>query len=271
MKQLTQDDFDYLKQVQLFIGFPCYGNSCAMQTMVSFMELVDVLIYQYQIVITIVPLGNESLVTRARNRLTHKFLQSDFTHFMFIDSDIEFSPLDIARMLLTKKKIVGGAYSMKEIHWANVKKVIQMNPNIDPKELELAAAKLTVNYSPTAMNQAQRIDEPIEVMNCATGFLLIQRGVFETLIANDAIERTVCLYEKAEVYKFWVTGPDKDNIELSEDFHFCKIARDNGYEIFILPDVVLNHIGSYSFKASIPFWAEQEAKAAQAAPVATTP
>ena len=35
-------------------------------------------------------LRNESLVTRARNILTAMFIESDCTHLMFIDSDIEF-------------------------------------------------------------------------------------------------------------------------------------------------------------------------------------
>jgi hypothetical protein len=61
---------------------------------------------------------NESLITRARNRLTNDFLATDSTHLMFIDADITFNPEYIVRMLNADKDIICGLYPKKEINWA---------------------------------------------------------------------------------------------------------------------------------------------------------
>ena len=67
-------------------------------------------------------LPNESLIARARNYCAHMFLQSDATHFMFIDADIEFDPLDVLSLMSlcdegTDKDIVCGVYPKKHIAW----------------------------------------------------------------------------------------------------------------------------------------------------------
>jgi hypothetical protein len=49
-------------------------------------------------------------------------------------------------------------------------------------------------------------------------------------------------------HQFFDTSIDPDNgVLLSEDFHFCKLARDNGYEVWAAPWVTLTHAGSYLF------------------------
>ena len=43
-------------------------------------------------------LTNESLVTRARNNCVARFLECEYSHMMFIDSDIGFSADDVAKL-----------------------------------------------------------------------------------------------------------------------------------------------------------------------------
>ena len=42
-----------------------------------------------------------------------------------------------------------------------------------------------------------------------------------------------------------------DDSLLSEDYHFCKLARDNGYKVWAAPWVVLSHIGTYLFTGGL--------------------
>ena len=41
------------------------------------------------------------------------------------------------------------------------------------------------------------------------------------------------------------------NILLSEDYHFCKLARDNGIKVWAAPWVQLAHIGTYAFEGQL--------------------
>jgi hypothetical protein len=52
-------------------------------------------------------LFNESLITRARNYLVDEFLRSGFTHLLFIDSDIHYSPQDVLALLALDKDVIG--------------------------------------------------------------------------------------------------------------------------------------------------------------------
>ena len=71
-------------------------------------------------------MGNESLITRGRNTLVAQFMDmckehpNDYTHLMFIDSDIGFPPQAIARLIAYDKDIVGGVYPRKSIAWDTV-------------------------------------------------------------------------------------------------------------------------------------------------------
>ena len=44
-------------------------------------------------------IGNESLITRARNTLVQLFMDGDYTHLLFIDADLAFDPKAVLRML----------------------------------------------------------------------------------------------------------------------------------------------------------------------------
>ena len=72
-------------------------------------------IYAHGINFRITTLRNESLVTRARNILTAMFLESDCSHLMFIDADIEFDAESILRALAYDKPIMAAAYPKKAL------------------------------------------------------------------------------------------------------------------------------------------------------------
>lgn len=71
----------------IFIATPCYGGTVTlayMQSIISCMAEAP----RHDILLTLSTLGNDALITRARNTLLHQFItQTDATHLLFIDSD----------------------------------------------------------------------------------------------------------------------------------------------------------------------------------------
>ena len=75
-------------------------------------------------------IGNESLITRARNTIVQLFMDGDYTHLLFIDADLAFNPTAVIRMLEYDKDVVTGIYPRKTIDWIKVKKRLKENPDI---------------------------------------------------------------------------------------------------------------------------------------------
>ena len=94
---------------KIFISTPCYDAMMTMQYTTSILNLVTFL-NQYKIGFMIDFIGNESLITRARNNALGKFMRTDCTHMLFIDSDIEFQAQAVMDLLLFDKDVACCSY-----------------------------------------------------------------------------------------------------------------------------------------------------------------
>ena len=104
-----QVKLDELKKHKLFIATPMYGGMNHGLYMKSCLDLQTTFM-RYGIEIKFSFLFNESLITRARNYLVDEFLRSDYTHMLFIDSDINFNAQDVIALLALDKDVIGGPY-----------------------------------------------------------------------------------------------------------------------------------------------------------------
>lgn len=154
---------------------------------------------------------NESAVHRARNQLAKSFLETDATHLMFIDSDMGFSADDVGKLYQLDSDIAVGVYRMKK------------------ENSEYAAwvdGKLVSDLP----------EGPVEVDYAGTGFMLIKRGVFESI---DVPEEKTPEGMRKRFFSFEMDG----DVELPEDYNFCKMARERGFKVMMDPSVKLTHYG----------------------------
>lgn len=238
-------------------GGQCAGLFCKSATDLSAMAA------QYGISLRYYFLFNESLVQRARNYVVDEFLRSDCTHLMFIDSDIGFKAKDVISLLgiqITdpdKYKIITGPYPKKTIAWEKVKKAVELGKAENPFHLDYYTADYAFN--PVKGQTAFRIDEPIEVAEAGTGFMLISRDVFKKY--DEAYPqfrylpdhlRTANFDGSREITAFFDCGIDPETKRyLSEDYFFCYNSRKIGISVWMCPWMELQHVGSYIFKGSM--------------------
>ena len=254
---------DQLRQYKIFVGTPMYGAQCAGTYTKSCTDLamicaangIDVRFYY---------LFNESLIQRARNYIADEFMRSDCTHLLFIDADIGFNPRDVLGLLAVQiqdpenHNIVTGPYPKKTIAWEKVSKAAQAGKGTEnPFELENYTADYVFN--PVNKQQSFRLDQPLEIGEGGTGFMLIPRETFEKfgkaypeLSYKPDHVRTDAFDGSREIMAYFdcIIDPETKRY-LSEDYFFCRKARDAGMKVWMCPWMQLQHIGSYIFKGSL--------------------
>ena len=138
---------------------------------------------KYQIPLQFYYLFNESLITRARNYCVDEFMRSDCTHLMFIDSDIGFKSDDVLAMMglmiqePDKYDVMCGPYPKKTISWEKIVQAVNSGvADEDPNTLENYVGDFVLNPRKSG---GIKISEPAEVGEGGTGFMMIQKRVFE--------------------------------------------------------------------------------------------
>jgi hypothetical protein len=241
---------------KIFVATPMYGGLCVggytvglLNSVQEFMRNGMQLYYAHLI--------NESLITRARNTLAYDFLNTDATHLMFIDADITFNPEDIVSMVNADKDIICGLYPKKEINWRTVAEAVKSG--VEYQDLPNYTGSFVVNLVGDALQTTGDVNEPMEIDNGGTGFMLIKRNVFETLkptvptYTSDQILIVDKNPVKKVIHEFFATSIDEvSNRLLSEDYHFCKIARLAGFKVYAAPWANLIHSGTYNFSGTLP-------------------
>lgn len=176
----------------------------------------------------------------------------DFSHLVFIDADIGFNPEEVLRLVACDKDIIGGTYPRKRINWDNVKHAIALNPNIKQEELEIFAADYIFKVKDGI--ESFDIHSPVEVDNIPTGFLCIKKAVFikfqESFKEIQHTEYNTLSGNPENRFAYFETGINDKKEYLSEDFHFSMKAREIGIQPFMLPDIALNHNGTYKFRGN---------------------
>lgn len=225
-----------------------YGGNCKAVYTHSLLYLVSALRDKgYDVVYDFTM--NESLITRARNTLAHKFLLTDCDGMLFIDSDQGFDADGVIRMIESGKDIISAVVPMKHINWEAAKMAYELGVD----DVEKYAGHYAVNFEKGTTSVA--LDEPIVVDNIGTGLMYISRKVFEELapLSRSYLnheEGTGIMDEKGKkVIEFFALDIDERGILLSEDFYFCRAWKSLGNEVYAAPWVYVTHSGEHIFSA----------------------
>jgi hypothetical protein len=250
---------------KVFIGTPCYGGMITADYFKSALRLVNEAPKQ-GIQLQFGTIGNESLVTRARNTLVQLFMDDPlpYTHLLFIDADIGFSEKTVFRMLELDEEVVTGVYPRKAIDWRRVKKRMKDNPDVSLDELQAAALQYNLNVINPDHVEVKR--GFIEVLDGATGFMLIKRSVFEKMAKaypelkfksdqhlGQPHEKKFSQHDTSDWnYAFFDTMIEPETKRyLSEDYAFCRLWQKIGGKVYADIMSGLNHYGTYAFKGNV--------------------
>lgn len=235
--------------MKIMIATPMYGGNAKSGYVLSLQNLVIKLATEgYQVETSII--GNESLITRARNSLTHKFMNSDADTLLFIDSDHSFNADDVLKMIESDKELIAAIYPMKGINWG----AARLASIAGKEDIHNYAGIFAVNV----LDEEQELsaDEPIKVAEIGTGLMLIKKSVFQKMepLCDKYISDSISVSNQnmgEEITEFFKTSIDPTSRRLlSEDYNFCHMWRKLGNDVWAAPWVKMTHIGNHSFTGS---------------------
>lgn len=207
----------------VFIALPAYDFKVSLKLAVSLARFAQIA-PRHGISLQIGSICGCSVVSRARNLLVRDFLDSECTELLFIDSDINFEPDAILRLMAwgsdPDKGIVAAPPRVRD---TNLRYITDLDYDDN--------GNITMNGM--GLVRAERV---------ATAFMWVNRNVFTDLIgAHPEWEYYDTRADKklSAVFDFKVTPEGYSG----EDFLFCDRAREAGYEVWIDPTITLGHMG----------------------------
>jgi hypothetical protein len=232
------------------IATPCYGGQVFQNYFLSIIGLIYAVERRKDIDLSFIVRGGDSLITRSRNSIVAEFLsEPKYTHLLWIDADIGFSPEAVYRLLQSGHEIAAGVYPLKAFTF----------PDIIPEQSkdELMLRYTTYPFNPIG-NTFKVENGFVEVKDAPTGLMMIQRGVFHKMISSYGhlkykpdrqvgLERLAAKIDDC-YYNFFDTIVDDEGRYLSEDYAFCRLWQKIGGKVYCDADSKLTHQGSHQYQ-----------------------
>jgi glycosyltransferase involved in cell wall biosynthesis len=168
----------------------------------------------------------DALIQRCRNDTVQLAMELDVDDLIFIDTDIEWQPEWVFKLLNYNEDVVGGTYPKKS-----------NNPDFVVRQM--------TRRSPN------RDTGLIEVDGLGTGFLKLSKKAYTALWDSspsyidqkDGKERRMIFDVRIE-----------DSRLISEDIYACNQLQKLGFKIWLDPTMVCNHIGSKKYQGDFITW-----------------
>lgn len=264
---------------KLYILTPCFGGICYVnyiQSMIATLELF----HQFGFPIQFEFCKSDSLITRARNNLIAKAMaDTEMTHVLFIDNDLMWNPMNILKMILAEKGIVGGIYPLKKYHWSRLvgedpelvieglrpsdqnkieewldKRNQSVLKSYVPDDVMIQSRLLSFNVNHLG-NHLEIDDNLAKVRHIPTGFMLIQRSTIEKMHESFAETKYtddvgfLTQEENKFAYALFECGV-REGHYFSEDWMFCERWIQLGGDIWADVSISLTHTGIEDYRGS---------------------
>jgi hypothetical protein len=161
-------------------------------------------------------------ICRARDILAAQFLATGCDTLVFIDGDVGFLRRDLELLLSSPHPLSCGLYQRKN-----------------------GSGDWVCYPQPDKGESVPEQPELRRVARAGTGFMRIDRVVFETLVSGGHIG-SYALGERT-VQQFFPTGIYRGEF-LSEDYYFCELATAAGYGVYVDTRIKLQHVGRHVYR-----------------------
>lgn len=223
---------DIVKSSGLFIGMPVTWHLNVAQTTVSLFALAQQLTLR-GVPSSLAAWSFPDLVDNRNLMLTVWYdCHPQASHFLFVDSDMQFEPDLVLDMIEADKPLVGCLYPKKRlpIEWVGSALVPSAEPEGNLLELEgLGCGVMLIRRDCVDRMLMTGQVETEELGNTAIGHVVARHGG----------KRIIQAFDKLAV----------EGRRLSEDFSFCHRHRSAGGKVYAVTNHVVCHVGMHQFAA----------------------
>lgn len=262
-------DFVEKNHPTVYILTPCYGSVCFVNFVTCLMQTTELFRF-FNIPLLVEFCRNDSLVTRARNNLIAKAMNNpNTTHMLFIDNDITWNPMDIIKLLISDKSIIGGVYPLKHYNfnrlvkdptnpyntnvvqsWIEKKNNSPLKNISDEEIIQHNLLQYNVNYNSSYLEIENNL---AKVRHLPTGFMMIRRQTIEDMSrAFPSTKYTDDVHflvgdENKFAFALFDCGVE-DGHYYSEDWLFCHRWAKMGGETWVDVSINLTHTGIEDYR-----------------------
>jgi hypothetical protein len=193
-------------------------------------------------------------IALARNYFASYMLERpNYTHLLFVDSDMTFANITVGRLLIESKPLIGCVYPKRTL---NLMRVIELAREHKDDAAVLGLAHEFVVRYPSGRQKIDVADGLSRVAGLGMGLCLIARKVLADLVATGKLEKHEDFSKGAKFNAGALAGPlygffdQMGSVDgpLSEDLAFCERWRTLcGGDVWALVDERIGHIGSMEF------------------------
>lgn len=195
-------------EFMILVGTPAYNGMVHIDYLKSVLGLVGIVDFE------VMNIGNESLITRARNNIINYFyINPKYSHLLFLDGDVEIDASDVKKLIDWNLDAIGAAVPMK-----------CLGENGD----------LIYNV----YNPIQDDGHLYRADHVGSAVFLLSRDAVDTLIKISPRYLEGDLY-KYDVFRVGVV----EGRYLSEDYYVCQVLRDNGIDVYVDDSIIVHHQG----------------------------
>ena len=178
-------------------------------------------------------LNGDSYVDRVKNTIMANFLESDCTELIMIDSDEQWHPIAISRLLQHEEDIVAAAYPLK-----NKWDTFAGNPMVEIKDGKPVYTK----YRPLSDGSFL-----LQAYNVSGGFVRIKRAALEKFAdayPDDCYTDDLAFPGRpGRIYTAFFQCDIVNHQRYGEDSHFCRKIKEIGIELWIDTNIWITHYG----------------------------
>jgi hypothetical protein len=219
------------RQRHVWLAIPAYTGTVHMGTMRS--TISDMLLLaQRGDKVTIFDESGNAMIGDGRGLMVAKFLESDGTDLVFIDSDVAWEAGALLKLVDQPVDFVAAIYPQRK----------------DP-------LNFCVQW---VQDRAELWSDPetglLEVHGVPAGFMRLSRAMLERMVDHYPDTQFYCPEAPNDTVHDLFGAYRIGKIKFGEDYSFCRRWRDIGGKVWVDPDIRMGHVGYKTFLGSLGEW-----------------